>query len=148
MKRLIILFLAVLLLAGSLTACSGKTGGSNESESFTQSQTSKEQAKILASLGITLDKDRIVAYRETHTYLEYIVSIYDGDKKISEKSYYFYYGEGNYEKDKDNYKNAAGVEFKDNAATVVYNSGKANTGNYAGDLELIKKDYTIRTVIF
>lgn len=143
MKKLLCILLAVIAIAGSFSACAGNGGQINEE--YSQSAVAREQAKLLASFGITLEKDRIVGYRETTDFLEYVVAIYEGDKKISEKNYIIFYREDTYKEDKDSYKNAAGVEFNDAAATVIYNSAKANTGAYATDLELIKKNYVLRT---
>lgn len=145
MKKLISLTFAILFVACSFSACSDKTGGTQDYGSVTQSRISIEQAKILASFGITLEKDRIVGYRETDDYLEYVVIKYNGDAKTNEKNYYIYYNEEVYEKSKELYANANGVEYKDDAITVVVNSSKANTGLYSKDLEIIEKAYKLRT---
>ena len=80
MKRIILILAAVIMVL--CTACSSvHTSGNGE-----ENPQIKLQTEVISSFGISQKQNRIVAYKSENEYLEYVVAMYDGNKKTSEKT--------------------------------------------------------------
>ena len=140
MKRIIALVSALLLLL-SLASCSEPT----KPGEFEQGPVEKAQGKIIASLGITQENSRIVAYEGTNEYVRYVCVFYENGRRTDEVTHMFYTSDISYAKAKENFEgNKSVTEINDESRYISYWSGVALYGTYADDLELISQKYVIK----
>ncbi len=138
MKRIILILAAVIMVL--CTACSSvHTSGNGE-----ENPQIKLQTEVISSFGISQKQNRIVAYKSENEYLEYVVAVYDGNKKTSEKTYYFYNSGYAYDIFKEENADSEVITFFDDAHYAVKDTSVANTGTYDGDYTAIGEKYDFR----
>ncbi len=137
MKRIILLLAALITVL--CTACSSSDTGLVE-----QSPETLLQMDVISSFGISQKENRIVAYKGENEYVEYVVAMYDGNKKVSEKTYWFYNSDYAYENFKEENADSKTITFFDDARYGVRDSSIGNSGTYDGDYMLIGKNYEFR----
>jgi hypothetical protein len=138
MKRIILLLTAVIMIF--CTACSSSSNSGNAEPNSEIAL----QMEVISSFGITQKGNRIIAYKGENEYVEYIVAMYDGDRKTSEKTYRFYNSGYAYEEYKKENADSETITFFDDAHYGVKDSGIGISGTYDGDYMLIGESYDFR----
>lgn len=138
MKKIIALLAAAIMLL--CTACSS-TPKPGELE---QSPETLAQMEVISTFGISQKNNRIIGFKGENDFIEYIVVMYNGDTKTSEKTYYFYNNDTAYDNFKEENAENPVLTFFDDARYVTRDSGIANTGTYDGDYMLLGKTYDFR----
>lgn len=139
MKKLISLFWAA---AAMLLLCSC-TGGNTQGE-VEKDPVSEAQTEIIATLGITVENSRIVAYENENNYVKYIVAYYDNSLKTQEIVHYFYNNNEAFNKDKKSFEGVDGAEIDASKRYIRLASAEANTGSYSTDKAKLAKKYIIK----
>lgn len=137
MKKIIALLAAAIMLL--LTACT-QAGPEN----VEQDPETLIQMDVISSFGISQKHNRIVAYKGENNYLKYVVAMYDGDNKTSEKTYYFYNNDYAYNEFKEENADSATTTFFDEGRYVVCDTGIGNSGTYDGDYTLFGKEHDFK----
>ena len=122
------------------TACNSST----DPENIQQSPETILQMEVISSFGISQKQNRIVAFKGENEYVEYVVAMYDGDRKTSEKTYYFYNSGYAYENFKEENADSKTITFFDDAYYGVKDTSVGNSGTYDGDYMLIGEKYDFR----
>ncbi len=138
MKRIILLLTAVIMIF--CTACNS----SSDKGHAEQSAETALQMEVISSFGISQKGNRIVAYKGENEYVEYVVAMYDGNRKTSEKTYCFYNNGYAYEDFKEENADSETITFFDDARYTVKDSSIGNSGTYDGDYMLIGEKYDFR----
>lgn len=138
MKKIIALLAAAIMLL--CTACSSNS----EPGKMEQTPETLAQMEVISSFGISQKGNRIIGNRGENDFVEYIVVMYDGDVKKSEKTYYFYNNDIAYDNFKEENSENTVLTFFDDARYVIKDSGMANTGTYDGDYMLLGETYDFR----
>ena len=139
MKKLISLFLAVAAMLLLCSCADGDAQGKVENDPISQAQ-----SEIIATLGITVENSRIVAYENANNYVKYIVAYYDNSLKTQEIVHYFYNNNEAFNKDKKNFEGVDGAEIDASRRYIRLASAEANTGSYSTDKALFEKKYNIK----
>ena len=139
-----VLVLAIMLF--SMAACTAE----NEVKvvidtNVSQSEMNINQDKIIATFGVSIENKKIVGYRPSDEYLEYVVVEYDdsGNKK-SEASHFFYFNESYFTIAKRQYGETAAVADED-ACYIKVASNYANTGSNKKDYDKLNTDFSLKT---
>lgn len=147
MKRIITLFLAVIMICG-FCACndsnqSGMVGNGAQEETGVHGVL---QAEVIGNFGITYEKSRIVAVKShDEGYVEYVVVNYDNSgKKTGELSYFFCLHGQSFEQMVEKNKDNPAVQVYETERYLTKPTNHAIKGNFDQDLELLKKDYNIK----
>lgn len=140
MKRIIAFITAVFMLF-SFAACSNQP----KPGEVEPNPVEKAQSKIIASLGITQEGSRIVAYQGTNDYVKYVVVYYENGVRTDEVTHMLYTNDVAFEAAKEEMSSDPDVtEINDEKRYISYWSGNAVYGEYAKDLEIIKSGYSLK----
>lgn len=141
---------AVLVLAAMLFLMAACTSSENEVQgklntNVSQSELGINQNKIMGTFGVSVENKKIVGYRPSDEYLEYVVVEYDdsGNKK-SEASHFFYFNESYFAVAKRKYGTSAAVA-EEESCYIKVASNYANTGSYKTDYEKLNADFSLKT---
>lgn len=137
MKKLTGIIMA-LVLVFSMSACGTKPGD------MVQSEVSIAQSNIIASLGVTVENERIVAYQNEDTFVRYLVVYYEGGKKTDEQIHYFFNSPIAYENEKAIIDSPSEIKYDDEKQYINLKGYSVSSESYAEALEKIKNDYFIK----
>lgn len=147
MKRIIVLFLAVIMVCG-FCACSDSNQGVMVGDGALDETGvyGVLQAEVIGNFGITYERSRIVAVKShDEGYVEYVVVNYNNNGgKTGELSYYFCLHDSVFEQMVEENKENPAVQVYEAERYLTMPTNHANKGVFEQDLEVLKKDYNIK----